>query len=50
MERSVSEVLCLYPDRGMQKWLGWILSDHSAYMEDQPYSETPVAFEEEQNT
>lgn len=25
----------LYPDRGMVKWLGWLLSDHSAYLEQQ---------------
>ncbi|BDZ31587.1 DNA-directed RNA polymerase subunit beta [Lactiplantibacillus sp. WILCCON 0030] len=33
MERIVPREKWLYDDRGMLKWMGWILSDHSAYME-----------------
>lgn len=33
MERIVPREKWLYDDRGMIKWMGWILSDHSAYME-----------------
>lgn len=33
MERNVPRELWLYPDRGMKKWQGWILSDHAAQLE-----------------
>ncbi|WP_318766192.1 DNA-directed RNA polymerase subunit beta [Lactiplantibacillus carotarum] len=33
MERIVPREKWLYDDRGMMKWMGWLLSDHSAYME-----------------
>ncbi|MCH4007926.1 DNA-directed RNA polymerase subunit beta [Companilactobacillus sp.] len=33
MERIVPRDKWLYNDRGMMKWMGWLLSDHSAFME-----------------
>ncbi|MFD1400254.1 DNA-directed RNA polymerase subunit beta [Lacticaseibacillus suilingensis] len=48
MERNVPQELWLYPDRGMKKWLGWILSDHSAYMESQAIDEKPTPEKPEQ--
>lgn len=48
MERNVPRELWLYPDRGMKKWLGWILSDHSAYMESQAVGEIPTPEKPEQ--
>lgn len=48
MERNVPRELWLYPDRGMKKWLGWILSDHSAYMESQAIDEKPTPEKTEQ--
>lgn len=33
MAQVVPREKWLYDDRGMIKWMGWILSDHSAYME-----------------
>ena len=42
MENNVPREKWLYPDRCMKKWLGWILSDHSAYMEKASISERPV--------
>ena len=48
MERNVPRELWLYPDRGMKKWLGWILSDHSAYMESQAVDEIPTPEKPEQ--
>lgn len=32
----------LYDDRGMMKWMGWLLSDHSAFMEQAKAAETPT--------
>ncbi|MGE9133521.1 DNA-directed RNA polymerase subunit beta [Lacticaseibacillus paracasei] len=43
MENNVPQSRWLYADRGMKKWLGWILSDHSAYLEDQANYERPVS-------
>lgn len=48
MERNVPRELWLYPDRGMKKWLGWILSDHSVYMESQAIDEIPTPEKPEQ--
>lgn len=31
-ERNVPREKWLYDDRGMKKWMGWILADHSEYM------------------
>lgn len=31
----------LYPDRGMAKWMGWLLSDHSAYLEQEAHFDKP---------
>lgn len=31
----------LYADRTMKKWMGWLLSDHSAYMAEEASSERP---------
>lgn len=33
MEQIVPREKWLYNDRGMMKWMGWLLSDHSAFME-----------------
>lgn len=49
MENNVPKEKWLYPDRGMKKWLGWILSDHSAYMEKASISERPVEPKPEQS-
>lgn len=35
MEHVVPREQWLYNDRGMMKWMGWLLSDHSAYMDSQ---------------
>ena len=48
MENNVPREKWLYPDRCMKKWLGWILSDHSAYMEEAAISEQPVQPKPEQ--
>lgn len=31
----------LYADRTMKKWMGWLLSDHSAYLSEEASSERP---------
>ena len=49
MENNVPQEKWLYPDRCMKKWLGWILSDHSAYMEKASISERPVEPKPEQS-
>ena len=49
MENNVPREKWLYPDRCMKKWLGWILSDHSAYMEEASISERPVEPKPEQS-
>ena len=41
MERIVPREKWLYDDRGMIKWMGWILSDHSAYMEGESQQAQP---------
>lgn len=33
----------LYNDRGMAKWMGWLLSDHSAYLNEAAKSDLPAA-------
>lgn len=33
MENIVPREKWLYDDRGMMNWMGWILADHSAYLE-----------------
>ena len=43
MENNVPQSLWLYVDRGMKKRLGWILSDHSAYMEEQANYDQPIS-------
>ncbi|WP_125608395.1 DNA-directed RNA polymerase subunit beta [Lapidilactobacillus bayanensis] len=50
MERNVPRERWLYPDRGMAKWLGWILSDHSAYMEQEAIAEQPIVAKVEMTT
>lgn len=42
MESNVPRELWLYDDRCMKKWQGWILSDHSQYMENETAAEAPV--------
>ncbi|AKP66813.1 hypothetical protein [Companilactobacillus ginsenosidimutans] len=44
MEQIVPREKWLYNDRGMMKWMGWLLSDHSAFMEGEKVKErlTPV--------
>ncbi|POE40582.1 DNA-directed RNA polymerase beta subunit [Lacticaseibacillus paracasei] len=49
MENNVPREKWLYPDRCMKKWLGWILSDHSAYMEEAAISEQPAQPKPEQS-
>lgn len=44
MERVVPREKWLYDDRGMMKWMGWILAGHSAYIESeqQQHRQAPV--------
>ncbi|MFT8412539.1 MAG: hypothetical protein ABF743_12440 [Schleiferilactobacillus perolens] len=49
MERNVSPANWLYPDRGMVKWLGYFLSDHTQYMENEKTEEQTVAEEDQQS-
>lgn len=42
MIREVPRELWLYPDRGMMKWLGFFMSDHTNYMEQEGSRERPV--------
>lgn len=39
MERIVPREKWLYDDRGMMKWMGWLLSDHSAFMEQERHKQ-----------
>lgn len=39
MENIVPREKWLYNDRGMMKWMGWLLSDHSAYMDEEKIKE-----------
>ena len=53
-EHTVPRDQWLYNDRGMIKWMGWLLSDHSAYMEQaqrqaQPQPSRPVMTQSELN-
>lgn len=41
VEHNVPRDQWLYPDRGMMKWMGWLLSDHSAYMSVAAKSDKP---------
>lgn len=41
MQQIVPRTKWLYDDRGMKKWMGWLLSDHTTYLEDQKQSEKP---------
>lgn len=45
MEQTVPREKWLYNDRGMMKWMGWLLSDHSSFMEGEQQHEQlkPVA-------
>lgn len=49
MERNVAPANWLYHDRGMVKWSGFFLSDHTAYVEEQGIKEQPVEGENEQS-
>lgn len=49
MERNVAPANWLYHDRGMVKWMGFFLADHTAYTEEQGVAEQPVEGEEEQS-
>ena len=49
MERNVAPANWLYHDRGMVKWMGFFLADHTAYNEKQGVAEQPVEGEEEQS-
>lgn len=40
-EHTVPRDKWLYNDRGMIKWMGWLLSDHSAYMEQAQHQAQP---------
>lgn len=50
MERIVPREKWLYNDRGMMKWMGWLLSDHSAFMEKAKGKETPTTIKPEMDT
>ncbi len=43
MTRIVPREMWLYDDRGMMNWLGWLLSDHSAYLEQEAGRENEIA-------
>lgn len=47
MERIVPREKWLYNDRGMMKWMGWLLSDHSAFLDSVRTSEQPRQVEDE---
>ncbi|WP_367368468.1 DNA-directed RNA polymerase subunit beta [Schleiferilactobacillus harbinensis] len=49
MERNVAPANWLYHDRGMVKWMGFFLADHTAYNEKQGVAEQPVEGEDEQS-
>ncbi|MCI1893056.1 MAG: DNA-directed RNA polymerase subunit beta [Schleiferilactobacillus harbinensis] len=49
MDRNVAPANWLYPDRGMVKWPGYFLSDHTTYMEDENSVEQPIAEENQQS-
>jgi hypothetical protein len=49
MERNVAPTNWLYPDRGMVKWMGFFLADHTAYAENKTMAEQPVEEEDEQS-
>lgn len=42
MERVVPREKWLYDDRGMMKWMGWILAGHSAYLETEQQQQRPT--------
>lgn len=39
--QTVDKSNWLYPDRGMAKWMGWLLSDHSAYLAEAAHFDKP---------
>ncbi|WP_390409590.1 DNA-directed RNA polymerase subunit beta [Lacticaseibacillus jixiensis] len=39
--RQVPREMWLYDDRCMMNWMGWLLSDHSAYLEQEAQSDQP---------
>ena len=41
MAYVVPRELWLYDDRGMMNWMGWLLSDHSAFMEQAAHNDQP---------
>lgn len=41
MAYVVPRELWLYDDRGMMNWMGWLLSDHSAFMEQAAHDSKP---------
>ncbi|WP_407892175.1 DNA-directed RNA polymerase subunit beta [Lacticaseibacillus sp. N501-2] len=43
MAYVVPRELWLYDDRGMMNWMGWLLSDHSAFMEQAAHKDQPQA-------
>ena len=47
MERIVPREKWLYNDRGMMKWMGWLLSDHSAFLDSVHTSERPRHIDDE---
>lgn len=42
MERIAPREKWLYNDRGMMKWMAWLLSDHSAFMDAEKKQEQAV--------
>ncbi|WP_125760887.1 DNA-directed RNA polymerase subunit beta [Companilactobacillus hulinensis] len=47
MERIVPREKWLYDDRCMKKWMGWLLSDHSAFLDNARNSEQPRHIDDE---
>ncbi len=43
MTRIVPREMWLYDDRCMMNWMGWLLSDHSAYLEQEASRERVIA-------
>lgn len=49
MEQIVPREKWLYNDRGMMKWMGWLLSDHSAFIEKSKIKESAGEIKPEMN-
>lgn len=47
MENIVPREKWLYDDRGMMNWMGWILADHSTYLENKQHLQQVTSVEPE---